>query len=258
MEAKSLNDYIGVGSAIRFLIDVRAGWPVHGGFVLDQIAVFLESLAAFDLDVTARAAQTLRAFEATMKKTDEKHGLSGAEAIELKEIMVDLKRTFKAEAQGKFVYVVTDKRLDVSKLLYDVPGLLAANTFAGLPSIAQVDFSEAAKCIAFELPTAAAFHLLRGTEAVLRDFYCSIVKQNRLPPPLMWGPMIDQLRARPAPPPKPVLDHLDIIRENFRNPTLHPEMVYDIDEAQDLFSLCIAVANRMLKVLPAASAVGPD
>jgi hypothetical protein len=47
--------------------------------------------------------------------------------------------------------------------------------------------------------------------------------------------MIASMRARSKPPPAALLDNLDGLRRNFRNPTQHPEKVYDIHEAQDLF-----------------------
>jgi len=45
---------------------------------------------------------------------------------------------------------------------------------------------------------------------------------------------------------KTLFDNLDNIRFNFRNPTQHPETIYDIELSQDLFSICIDVINRMV------------
>src|SRR5258706_16076864 len=105
-----------------------------------------------------------------------------------------------------------------------------------MPPIAKYDVEEAGKCIAFERPTAAAFHLLRGTESVLKDFYCTMIKQKRCQ--LMWGPMVADLRKRPKTKKNIVLlDNLDNIRRSFRNPTQHPEKIYDIQEVQDLWGL---------------------
>ena len=42
-----------------------------------------------------------------------------------------------------------------------------------------------------------------------------------------------------------LLNNLDNIRQSFRNPTQHPEKIYDIQEVQDLWSLCVDVVNRM-------------
>jgi hypothetical protein len=117
-----------------------------------------------------------------------------------------------------------------------------------LPTIARFDLDEAGKCIAFERPTAAAFHLLRATERVLVAFYEALARHKRAP--RMWGPMVTDLRKRKAAAQHEVLlNNLDNIRRSFRNPTQHPELTYDIHEVQDLWGLCIEAINRMVKVL---------
>jgi hypothetical protein len=62
--------------------------------------------------------------------------------------------------------------------------------------------------------------------------------------------MIKHLRERRSAPPKVLLDHLDGIRTNFRNPTQHPDATYDIHEAQDLFSVCVDAVNRAARCEP--------
>jgi hypothetical protein len=54
------------------------------------------------------------------------------------------------------------------------------------------------------------------------------------------------MRNRGKPPAGPLLNNLDNIREHYRNPTQHPDKVYDINEVQDLFGLCIDAINRMV------------
>lgn len=207
---------------------------------------FFTHLQEFNLPVTQRASDDLREFWDKLRKTESNHKLTSDEASTLSEIMTYLRNTLSAEAEGNVAFIVTDKRIDVNKLLSDVPALMAPTIFALLPDIAQYDFIEAGKCIAFELPTAAAFHLMRGTEAVLRHFYCSLIIRNRVRP--LWAPMVEHLRSRRKPPPEPLLDNLDNIRRSFRNPTQHPDKVYDIQEVQDLFGLCIDVVNRMVSL----------
>jgi hypothetical protein len=48
-------------------------------------------------------------------------------------------------------------------------------------------------------------------------------------------------------PPVELLDTLDNIRTNFRNPTNHPEKIFEIDKVQDLIFLCVDSINRMVK-----------
>lgn len=193
-----------------------------------------------------------------MSKTSSNYKLSSNDAKELKDIMKAIRQTLDAEAEGIFALVTTEKRIDVKKLISNVELLMASDVFDFLPNVAKYDFEQAGKCIAFELPTAAAFHLLRGTEDVIRWFYCSIIKRNRLPEKeRMWGLMIDQLRRkRRNAPPALLLDHLDYIRNNFRNPTQHPEKIYDMDESQDLFNLCTEAINKVIKCLKDRGCIG--
>jgi len=245
MQSKSILDYISFGTGLRYLQDAKKTWSVHvESAILDNINRFFDNLEEFNLPVTQRAAYKLRQFGDELAQSDTDHKLSADEASEISKIMTEVRNTLFAEAGGNIALIVVDKRIDVNKLLSDVPALMAPGIFAALPDIAQYDFIEAGKCIAFERSTAAAFHLLRGTEAVLRDFYCSIVKRNRAK--LMWGSMVGSLRKRKHPPPLPLLDNLDNIRRSFRNPTQHPDKRYDIQEVQDLFGLCIDVVNRMV------------
>lgn len=249
MQSKPISSYIVFGTELRYIQDVKAGWRVHGeDLILKNIDRFFTHLQEFDLPVTQRAAYKLRQFRDELVKSDSDHKLTADEASKLTGIMNDVRNTLFAEAEGNVAFIVTDKRIDVNKLLSDVPALMAPSIFNSLPDIAQYDFIGAGKCIAFELPTSAAFHMLRGTEAVLRHYYCSIVRRDRAKP-LLWGLMVESLRKRRTPPPAPLLDNLDNIRRSFRNPTQHPDKIYDIQEVQDLFGLCVDVINRMIALL---------
>ncbi len=248
MQSKPITKYIVFGTGLRYLQDVKGGWAIHGkDFILDNCDRFFADLKEFDLPVTDRAAGDLKNIRQELSKKGPEDVLTAEEARKLGNIVSDLRKTLLAEAMGKVAFIVSDKRIDVQKLLSNVSGLMAPGIFDLLPDVAKYDLKNAGRCMAFELPTAGAFHVLRATESVLRHYYCSIVKRDRAQ--LMWGPMIDSLRKRKKPPPAPLLDNLDNIRRSFRNPTQHPEKIYDINEVQDLFGLCIDVVNRMLTLL---------
>lgn len=249
LRTRRISDYIYLGANIRYLHDIQENSSVHGeSQIVDSIDFLFRYLEDFDLQVTRRAAVELEIFRDELAETDPKHKLTSDEASKLKNIIDALRKTLFAEASGNVAFIVTDKRIDVNKLLSSVDALMAPDVFELLPIIAQYDFSEAGKCIAFERATAAAFHLLRGTEAVLRYFYCSFVRRDRVRN-LLWGPMIEHLRKRRKKPPEVLLNNLDNVRRSFRNPTQHPEKIYDIEEVQDLFGLCIDVVNRMIKLI---------
>lgn len=60
--------------------------------------------------------------------------------------------------------------------------------------------------------------------------------------------MINQLREKKKnPPPKELIEVLDRIRVSFRNPTSHPDKMYDSDEVQDLFGLVVDALNKIVR-----------
>lgn len=250
MKANDIWAYIYVGTCLRYLQDSQTEDKVHGkGKTIDNIDLFLSSLDALGLNVTKRAAEKLALLRSRLVTKPKDETLTLREARQLQRTSTELRDTFMAETKGIFVYIVTDKRLDLRKLLDGVSGLFAPNVFDICPEVAQYDFQEAGKCIAFERPTAAAFHMLRATEAVLRLYYRRYIRPARSG--LAWGQMTSPLRAkttgrRPDP---IILDNLDHIRRSFRNPTQHPDKIYDIEEAQDLFGLCVDLVNRMAKAI---------
>jgi hypothetical protein len=248
MESRPIFAYIHFGESLWYLREVREGKKI--GDILKEIDHVLGYLKEFHLPVTLRAAYNLGALKDKFLKLDGDSVCTAQQATEVSTIMAKLEPTLVAESGGNIAFIVTDKRVDVNKLLHDVPSLLAPNVFDSLPDIARYDFVEAGQCIAFERPTAAAFHLLRATEGVLRQLYCLSVKRERVE--LMWGPMVKHLRQHKKPRFGPLLDHLDHIRLSFRNPTQHPEKIYDIQEVQDLFGLCVDVVTRMVGFITAS------
>ncbi len=252
MIKKSLFRFYYFGTCIRYLQDCSTNYAVIGyGFVLDNIDSFFEELDELGLEVTKRAAWKLKPLRERLEKEYEKEqSMSQEDVSEMKELMNSIRQTLDAEIKGLDAYIVTNKRLDVEKLINGVSGLFAPDIFAALPEITRYDFSESGKCIAFERPTAAAFHMLRGTEDMLRMFYCSLVKRNRISSPLMWGDIVNDLRTKNKTRKyEQLYNNLDNIRLNYRNPTQHPEKIYDIQEVQDLWPLCVEVCSRMARIL---------
>jgi len=248
MQKTSVLPYIWSGTAIRYLRHAEVGYRIHGDAkIIYNIERLMENLAAANLRVSQQAVTTsgLRGLLDELKEKADSATLSNEDAKRLNDNIEEVYRVITAEAMQSYVYLVTDKRLTVDKILDSVESLFHPDCFSKLSDIAQYDFRQAGRCIAFELPTAAAFHLLRGTEAVLRDYYEEIVQRSRIKSRL-WGPLIDHLRLKRGHD-IALLANLDNIRLSYRNPTQHPEKIYDIHEVQDLFGLCVDVVNRMAK-----------
>jgi hypothetical protein len=250
---ESIFGYIFFGTALRFLQDAKPGWSINkDGMMTYNLNRFINDLEKLGLLVTATAArhQNLPAMLSEFKDLPADAQLSDDQAKKLTDAMRAVRQTLEAEATQKKAFVAEPKRWEVDRLLEKPGAMFGKGVFDRLNSQAALDFSEACKCIAFERSTAAAFHTMRGTEAVLRAFYCHVVRQKRLPKERqMWGPMIDQLSKRSKPPPAALLDNLDAIRRNFRNPTQHPDETYTLDSAQDLFGMIIPAVNQMVTLM---------
>lgn len=240
------------GTAVRFLQDIHEGTAIHpDGMVLDCLNTVFSRLDSLELSVSLEtlAAERLSKLRNELKESDPTATFTAQQSRTLHREIDNLRLTLEAELRGIEAFVISPKRLDVKKILGDVPALFAPNVFESLSSVAQYDITEAARCIAFERPTAAAFHLMRATEDVLRDLYRHHIKRDRCDP-LLWYPMVQGLQQhRKAKTYTALLRNLDNIRLSFRNPTQHPDKIYDIHEAQDLWGLCADVINRMERIL---------
>ena len=255
MEKSLLYEYFWFGTCVRYLQDAEESYEVGGtNAVIFNLNRFLELLPRIGLTVTARtdavAKLTDFANELSKIEIDRNVKLSAEQANTLRMLMTRARDTLEAELIEQSVFLVTPKRVDVKKLLENVSDLFPPNVYSLVPEIAQYDFSEAGRCIAFERPTAAAFHMLRGTEAMLRHFYSALIRRKRVDP-LLWGPMVSDLRKRSRTKKYATLyNNLDNIRTSYRNPTQHPDAIYDIHEVQDLWGLCTEVVSRMTRILP--------
>lgn len=260
METKSISEYFFFGLGFWYMREVQAGYSIHSspddklGYVLDNIDEFISYLDDLNLPVTRNVSKNrLVAFQKVLQATDKDSVLDESQAEELQEITKELETTLIAELAGLSAYVVTPKRIDIDKLQNNVNLLFAPTVFEKLPTVAQYDLREAGKCIAFERPTAAAFHLMRASESVLREYYLFHVKRDRVKV-LLWGTITKELQSKSKflkdEKRQVLFKNLDNIRLSFRNPTQHPEKIYDIQEVQDLWGLCVDVINRMAAEFP--------
>jgi len=249
LQSVTLYRYWQFGTGFRFLQDAGVGVTIHGsGFILGNLEALFKKLSDLDLRVTIRAAGDLLELHAELKATPAGSKLDAAQANKLNATVKALRQTLEAELKGMNAYVVSPKRIEVDRLVGEPASLFAPDIFSNLSDIARYYITEAARCIAFERPTAAAFHLMRATEETLRNYYCHFVKRDRLTP-MLWAPIVQALRNHRRAKAHDALNrNLDNIRVSFRNPTQHPDKVYDIQEVQDLWSLCVDVINRMQKV----------
>ena len=140
-------------------------------------------------------------------------------------------------------YVTPKSVYSTQRLISD-----AAAVFEGfrdrLPNDAIADTNQAGRCLAFELPTAAGFHIARATEATIKrymDAYgCAPFKESQR----NWGTYIKALDEEGAD--AKITHHLTQLKDLHRNPVTHPEVTLTMPEAIALWALCTSVMQAMV------------
>jgi hypothetical protein len=110
------------------------------------------------------------------------------------------------------------------------------------------EIDESGRCIAFSRPTAAAFHILRALELLAKAFIETRGLQEPPPNRCNWGEYIQILRNGGSP--REITDLLQIIKDNYRNPIMHPDETLDQEKASSLFNICGSAVEVICRHLP--------
>ena len=249
MKDRDSYDYVLIGLILRLLANVKSSTTKE--LVVEEMGKLKKSLinAGYGVSVSNLSISFYSDMEKKLLEMDEGEEIGDEIRDSLKKEMLILERLVLSEGLTKKVHVIPERRFNSNFLMNEQEKLFKSGIFKKLPELAIFDIKSSCRCILFGEGTAAAFHILRATEGVLKSYYCHHIKRDRLEK-AMWGPMLIKLRGtKKNKPPKELLDNLDSIRDSYRNPTQHPEAKYDIDSAQDLFGRCSDVIGKMAREL---------
>ncbi|WP_230781585.1 hypothetical protein [Sphingomonas sp. Leaf37] len=108
------------------------------------------------------------------------------------------------------------------------------------------DIRSAARCLAFELPTAAAFHFHRANESVLRRYFDQVAGADSRPASRNMGDYINIMKTKGVGDQR-ILEVLKGLKDLHRNPLMHPDDSIDtIDEALSLYAAVRAAIGYMV------------
>ena len=164
------------------------------------------------------------------------------------------RNAFWAEINVADFYAITPKgAYDTTKLAEE--GITAFHPDLALKVPSTIlDARQAARCIAFDLPTAAAFHLHRVNEGVMRAYYDAVTGGKPRPEHRNIGAYIDAMKKEKVqiklPEAKAVYGVLAMIAHHHRNPVLHPDDVLEnVEQALSLLGIIRTATELMLKEL---------
>lgn len=107
------------------------------------------------------------------------------------------------------------------------------------------DIRAAGRCLAFDNPTAAGFHILRAIESEMSQYFHRVTGKSLPTRMRNWGIYLNSLRKADGHDPK-VVEFLDQIRTSYRNPITHPEVNLESDEAEVLLGVAVAAIRQMI------------
>lgn len=118
-----------------------------------------------------------------------------------------------------------------------------------LPAQAKMDIVAAGRCLAFNIPTATAFHMWRALEVVFGAYYVSRTNKTfkEANVPRNWGKYIEALVHAGAD--RKITENLDHIRAEYRNPVMHPNVNVSAEEAFTLFGIGFSAITQVMQAI---------
>ena len=113
------------------------------------------------------------------------------------------------------------------------------------------DIRQAGRCLAFNLGTAAAFHIVRCTETFIWKYYELVVGHLPAVKVRNWGTYVRNLTSCGKADAK-VIGWITQIKDQYRNPVLHPDEVIGPDDALEFINACISLMMCIARELEKA------
>ena len=176
----------------------------------------------------------------------------GLDAYNIQEGFRQFETVLTAELGLEDLYLVFQKRGYDNKALIDNATVLFPDELTKKVPEAAFDIEQAGRCIAFELATAAGFHLHRANEAILHRYYDAVTKGADRPGRNIgeYIKALEDLEKKDSGNAK-VIAALKSLKDLHRNPLIHPdESLESIDDAIALLNATHSVVVHMLKEIP--------
>jgi len=168
---------------------------------------------------------------------------------QMKMLLEKFEQEFEHDSREINIFSVPNRCAYSTTLLIDEgESLLPPSARDAVTDYVRNEFHEAGKCLAFNVSTAAGFHLARGVESALRNYY-DVLSARKPRPKTKSGkdcPMvryIDEVQGWADP---KVIATLRQFADLHRNPINHPEAVLTDDEAITLVGITVSCITGMV------------
>lgn len=169
--------------------------------------------------------------------------------VTMQQKLAAFRAVLEAEFMTAATYLVVPRRgYDITTLIDRAEDIFPPELMQKVPAV-LFDLREAGKCIAFDLGTAAGFHLLRALETVIKAYWNAAMEGAPLPANRNLGAYMREMEEAGKGEPK-VLTSLKQIKDHHRNELMHPEETLNLDEAIGLLGIVQSAIVFMLIAIP--------
>lgn len=187
-----------------------------------------------------------RTLKALLDDPMRSEALSWSEVSDIKSMLVKFENNLEAEYSSKDLFIVSPKGIYSTSDLIDNAEQMFSKEFQERMPQAIRDIKEAGRCIAFEVPTAAAFHIFRAVESVAKDYV--LVMRGTGPTDKEKrggiGRFVTILNENGAD--ERVTSALSQLAKLHRNPTMHPQMFIEKSEVLGTLGMAQSVIQGMI------------
>ena len=243
-----ISDIFECGLSIRYLQACTGLLPqVKGeGFILQSLEEIKTLFSKLGDMESIQAIQVKIGY--LNNKYDEKGEIDKRDAFSLKEeVTIWRDRLIVLLRKKKVVDIRKDCILNLEMLMEGAESFFEEKSWENFPDIVRNDLEEGCFCILTSASTAAAVMLLRAIEGMLREYYLAktgneIEGENFMD----WKEIIDELKELPD---KNIglIDLLNYLRLNLRNPASHPDKIFRKKESEMLFAMVVNTLEEMEK-----------
>jgi hypothetical protein len=166
------------------------------------------------------------------------------ESVMLERFVKNFETEFEHDCRELNVFAISNIGThSTTKLLEKAHINLPRETIARLPEDVLFEVDEAGRCLAFHQGTASAFHVLRAVEKLIVTYLEKVLGRPVNLRSRNWGAYIRELKSNGAD--SKVVDYLHHLKEYYRNPIMHPEVVLSVDDAFSLFNACLSAIVQL-------------
>ena len=174
----------------------------------------------------------------------------GASAARIVDEATAFETVFKNDSPGMSIFSTEGKGIyRMDGLIDHADEHLPESVRKSLPEQAKMDIVAAGRCLAFNIPTATAFHMWRALEVVFGAYYVSMTDKTFKEANVSrnWGKYIEALVHAGAD--RKITENLDYIRAEYRNPVMHPNVNVSAEEAFTLFGIGFSAVTQVMQAI---------